>query len=90
MYKVRRASHDKDRHLAGRISDHPATSAFPTFTFSDDIGNYSPIGRDKAGTTKSQTIQFADNLTWIKGRHTMKFKFCVCLGGTTSITISQN
>ena len=46
------------------ISDHPATSAFPTFNFSDDIGNYSPIGRDKAGTTKSQTIQFADNLTW--------------------------
>ena len=55
------------------ISDHPTTSAFPTFNFSDDIGNYSPIGRDKAGTTKSQTIQFADNLTWIKGRHTMKF-----------------
>jgi hypothetical protein len=50
------------------ISDHPTTSAFPTFNFSDDIGNYSPIGRDKAGT-KSQTIQFADNLTWIKGRH---------------------
>ena len=23
--------------------------------------------------TKSQTIQFADNFTWIKGRHTMKF-----------------
>jgi hypothetical protein len=55
------------------ISDHPTTSAFPTFNFSDDIGNYSPIGRDKAGTTKSQTIQFADNLTWIKGMHTMKF-----------------
>jgi len=55
------------------IGDHPTTSAFPTFNFSDDVGNYSPIGRDKAGTTKSQTIQFADNLTWIKGRHTMKF-----------------
>ena len=54
-------------------SDHPITSAFPTFNFSDDIGNYSPIGRDKAGTTKSETIQFADNLTWIKGKHTMKF-----------------
>jgi hypothetical protein len=55
------------------ISDHPTTSAFPTFNFSDDIGNYSPIGRDKAGTTKSQTIQFADNLTWIKSQHTIKF-----------------
>jgi len=55
------------------LSDHPKAGAFPIFNFSDDSGNYSPIGRDKDGTTKSQTIQFADNLTWIKGRHTMKF-----------------
>lgn len=55
------------------LSDHPNTGGFPIFNFSDDPGNYSPIGRDKDGTTKSQTIQFADNLTWIKGRHTMKF-----------------
>ncbi|HKN74426.1 MAG TPA: TonB-dependent receptor [Candidatus Acidoferrum sp.] len=55
------------------LSDHPDTGAFPIFNFSDDSGNYSPIGRDKDGTTKSQTIQFADNLSWIKGRHTMKF-----------------
>jgi hypothetical protein len=55
------------------ISDHPTAGAFPTFNFSDDAGNYSPIGRDKDGTTKSQTIQFADNLTWIRGKHTMKF-----------------
>jgi Carboxypeptidase regulatory-like domain len=55
------------------LSDHPTTGAFPTFNFSDDAGNYSPIGRDKDGITKSQTIQFADNLTWMKGRHTMKF-----------------
>ena len=55
------------------LSDHPNSGAFPIFNFSDDPGNYSPIGRDKDGTTKSQTIQFADNLTWIKGRHTMKF-----------------
>src|SRR6185369_7917981 len=55
------------------LSDHPTTGAFPIFNFSDDSGNYSPIGRDKDGITKSQTIQFADNLSWIKGRHTMKF-----------------
>jgi len=55
------------------LSDHPTAGAFPVFNFSDDPGNYSPIGRDKDGTTKSQTIQFADNLTWIKERHTMKF-----------------
>jgi carboxypeptidase family protein len=55
------------------LSDHPTTGAFPIFNFSDDSGNYSPIGRDKDGVTKSQTIQFADNLSWIKGRHTLKF-----------------
>jgi len=55
------------------LTDHPNVGAFPIFNFSDDPGNYSPIGRDKDGTTKSQTVQFADNLTWIKGRHTMKF-----------------
>ena len=55
------------------LSDHPTTGAFPIFNFSDDAGNYSPIGRDKDGLTKSQTIQFADNFTWIKGRHTMRF-----------------
>src|ERR1700730_10039279 len=55
------------------LSDHPNVGAFPIFNFSDDPGNYSPMGRDKDGTTKSQTVQFADNLTWTKGRHTMKF-----------------
>src|SRR5271169_5331659 len=55
------------------LSDHPTTDAFPIFNFSDDSGNYSPIGRDKDGVTKSQTVQFADNLSWVKGRHTMKF-----------------
>jgi len=54
------------------LSDHPATGAFPIFNFSDGTG-LTPIGRDKTGLTQSQTIQFADNLTWIRGRHTMKF-----------------
>src|SRR5580704_1977794 len=55
------------------LTDHPDTGGFPIFNFSDDSGNYSPIGRDKDGVTKSQTIQFADNLSWLKGRHTLKF-----------------
>lgn len=55
------------------ISDHPNAGAFPIFNFSDDSGNFSPIGRDKDGITKSETIQFADNLTWVMGRHTLKF-----------------
>jgi hypothetical protein len=55
------------------LSDHPTAGGFPIFNFSDDPGNYSPIGRDKDGVTKSETIQFADNFTWIQGRHTMKY-----------------
>ena len=54
------------------LSDHPTASAFPTFNFSDGTG-LSPIGRDKAGVTKSQTIQFTDNLTWARGKHSLKF-----------------
>jgi hypothetical protein len=53
-------------------SDHPTASAFPIFNFNDGTG-LSPIGRDKAGVTKSQTIQFADNLSWARGKHTLKF-----------------
>jgi Carboxypeptidase regulatory-like domain len=52
------------------LSDHPDAEAFPTFNFSDT--GLTPIGRDKAGVTKSQTIQFTDNLSWAKGKHTMK------------------
>jgi Carboxypeptidase regulatory-like domain/TonB dependent receptor len=54
------------------LSDHPDTNAFPTFNYSDGTG-FTPLGRDKSGVTKSQTIQFADNLTWVKGKHTLKF-----------------
>jgi hypothetical protein len=54
------------------LSDHPTASAFPTFNFTDGTG-LTPIGRDKAGVTKSQTIQFTDNLTWVRGKHSMKF-----------------
>jgi outer membrane receptor protein involved in Fe transport len=54
------------------LSDHPTAAAFPTFNFNDGTG-LTPIGRDKAGVTKSQTIQFADNLSWVRGKHSLKF-----------------
>lgn len=53
------------------LSAHPTGSAFPTFTFSDST--FSSIGQDRVGTTISQTMQFADNLTWVLGRHSLKF-----------------
>ena len=54
------------------LTDVAGVNAFPTFDFSDSTG-FTPIGRDKTGTTRSQTFQFTDNLSWIKGKHTMKF-----------------
>lgn len=53
------------------LSDVPNVNAFPTFNFSDGTG-FSSIGRDKTGVTQSRTLQFADNLLWMKGRHTIK------------------
>lgn len=59
--------------LAGlNLSDVPGVNAFPTFDYSDSTG-FTPIGRDKTGVLRSQTIQFTDNLSWVKGKHTMKF-----------------
>ena len=53
------------------ISQHPTTHAFPTFNFSAGTG-FTPIGRDKTGVTQSKTTQFTDNLTWTRGKHTLK------------------
>lgn len=54
------------------LRDVPGVNAFPTFDFSDSTG-FTPIGRDKTGITRSQTVQLTDNLSWIKGTHTVKF-----------------
>jgi hypothetical protein len=53
------------------ISQHPTTHAFPTFNFGAGTG-FTPIGRDKTGVTQSKTIQFTDNLSWTRGKHTLK------------------
>jgi hypothetical protein len=54
------------------LSNVPAVNAFPTFDFSDGTG-FTPIGRDKTGRTQSETVQFADNLIWTRGKHAFKF-----------------
>lgn len=53
------------------VSNHPLTHAFPIFDFSDGTG-FSPIGRDKTGTTQSDTTQFSDNFIWTRGAHAVK------------------
>lgn len=54
------------------LGDVPNVNAFPTFDYSDGT-NFTTIGRDKTGMTRSQTLQFTDNLSWVKGNHTVKF-----------------
>jgi hypothetical protein len=53
------------------ISQHPNTHAFPTFNFNAGTG-FTPIGRDKAGVTQSLSRQFTDNLSYVRGKHTLK------------------
>ena len=46
---------------------------FNGITAFDFGGSTSNFGYDKAGFTFSHNYQWNDNLTWIKGRHTLKF-----------------
>lgn len=54
------------------LTQQPQAGAFPVFNFSAGTG-FSPIGRQKDGPTESSTYQYTDNISWIKGRHTLKF-----------------
>ena len=53
------------------IGAHPTADAFPTFIFAD--GSVTPIGQDRVGPTISGNTQFTDNLTYIRGKHTLRF-----------------
>ncbi len=54
------------------VSNHPTDQGFPTFVFSDGTGGFTPIGRDHVGPTESKTKQIADNITYTRGRHTIR------------------
>ena len=45
---------------------------FPGFNFSSGTG-FSRIGHGAVGPSHSRTLQYTDNVTWIKGKHTAKF-----------------
>jgi Carboxypeptidase regulatory-like domain/TonB dependent receptor len=53
------------------VSNHPANGGFPSFNFSDGTG-FTPIGRDIVGPTNSDTNQIADNITYNRGKHTLR------------------
>ncbi len=54
------------------LSKHPEAGAYPSFNFSDGTG-FTPVGQGKVGNTFSRNYQITDNLSWNKGRHSMKF-----------------
>jgi len=47
-------------------------SGFPGFNFSTGTG-FSSIVHGEVGPSHSRTLQYTDNITWIKGKHTAKF-----------------
>lgn len=53
------------------VSQHPTNGGFPSINFSDGTG-FTPIGRDIVGPTVSSTNQIADNITYSKGKHTVR------------------
>jgi Carboxypeptidase regulatory-like domain len=53
------------------VSNHPTDGGFPSIVFSDGTG-FTPIGRDHVGPTQSSTNQLADNVTFSRGRHTIR------------------
>jgi Carboxypeptidase regulatory-like domain/TonB dependent receptor len=53
------------------VSHHPSDDGFPSIVFSDGT-NFTPIGRDHVGPTQSSTNELADNVTWTRGKHTMR------------------
>jgi Carboxypeptidase regulatory-like domain len=53
------------------VSNHPTDEGFPSIVFSDGT-NFTPIGRDHVGPTLSTTKEIADNITYTRGRHTIR------------------
>jgi Carboxypeptidase regulatory-like domain len=53
------------------VSNHPTDQGFPSIVFSDGT-NFTPIGRDHVGPTLSTSKELADNLTYSRGRHTIR------------------
>ncbi|HND20794.1 MAG TPA: carboxypeptidase-like regulatory domain-containing protein, partial [Acidobacteriota bacterium] len=49
----------------------PASGGIPNFNFTD--GTFISTSPGRPRTISNRTIQFADNLSWVKGRHTLKF-----------------
>ena len=59
--------------LTGLDLSHAGTDGgFPGFNFAAGTG-FSTIGHGDIGPSHSRTLQYTDNLSWIKGKHSLKF-----------------
>src|SRR5262249_28041060 len=54
------------------LSNSQGMGGFPYFDFQDGTG-FSSIGRGRNAPFESSSRQLTNNLSWIRGRHTMKF-----------------
>ncbi len=54
------------------LANAGSDGGFPGFNFSAGTG-FTPISHGDIGPSSSRTIQFTDNISWIKGKHTLKF-----------------
>jgi hypothetical protein len=68
--------------MQGIRSDPPQGSQVPDI----GINGFQGTGEGRESVTRSRNLQFSDNLTWIKGRHTFKFGTDIRRLRTTDIT----
>lgn len=54
------------------LSNVAGIAGFPLFDFSSGTG-FSSIGHSRTGPSRSRNWQYTDNLSWIQGRHSMRF-----------------
>lgn len=75
-----------------QLGPFPKGSAYPYFEF-DGASGLSSVNGAREEALREHKYQFADNFTWIRGRHTMKFGFDVRalrLADYESFTASDN
>jgi hypothetical protein len=72
----------KEAGIEGIRSDPPKGSQTPNI----GIAGFASTGQGRQGTVLSNTYQFLDNVSWIKGRHTLKFGTDIRRLRTTDIT----
>lgn len=68
--------------MQGIRTDPPQGSQVPDIS----INGFAGTGQGRESVTRSRNVQFADNLTWLKGRHSFKFGTDIRRLRTTDIT----